>query len=514
MVLLLFLNNLPQAIAEDYVGSFDLSVQSGDVQGVTANSTHIWVVDQADAEVYKYKVDGTYVNSFDIAANGVLDAKGITANSTHIWICDNADDEVYKYKIDGTYVNSFDISGQMEDAQGIATDETYIYVAGLNPDRVYKYTMVGVYQSNFTLDTMNGEPYGITTDGTYIWVADDGDDAVYKYNMTGTFETAFLVSGQSNDPKGVAINTDSIFIADITDDEIYEFETDFIAYTNIKMIFFSDKYQFTWTEGNNTDYVIVRKTDGNYLDNSSNGTLVGNVTAGTEIITDYSQNEETYYSMWGWNDTFNYYHSQYDFAWGDFGYENVTEEVYYHENITFNGYINSTGTAFVNYTDTRSQTEDTNISVYQINASNGNRTLFHTNETTDNSDFTFNFTVNTSNAYEVLLRFNHTLFGYQKGYFLLSASGRNITNLTRFEDRFENLFGDTPFGWASLIGFVTLIICMFAFGSRNAGVGLIITGGVMLTLSYIIGATILDGTLAVLFIVLGVLVQWIGSGYR
>lgn len=510
----ILLNIFPQAIAEDYVGSFDISAKSSGVKGITANDTHVWVADYPDQQVYRYKVDGTFVDDFDINAAGCGNPSGLAMNTTHIWVTDDVDDEVYRYKVDGTYQSSFDTSVQSANPQGITTNGSSLFVVDATDDAVYEYSMTGVYQATWDLNSRNADPYGITTDGTYIWIVDD-DNSTYKYTMAGSFETAFLISDHCNGPRGITINTNNIFICDVVDDEVYKYETSFTAYTNVKMIFFSDKYQFTWTEGDSTEYVMLRKTDGGFLTNSSNGTLVGNVTATTEIITDYSQNEEVYYSMWAWNDTFNYYHSQYNFDWSTFGYTNVTDETYYHENIVFEGYINATGTAFVNYSDTLTGTEDTNISVYQINASNGNITLFYTNETTNNNDFQFNFTVNTSNAYEVLLRFNHSIFGYQKDYFLLSASGRNITNLSTFEDRFENLFGDTPFGWASGIGFIVLVICMFSFSWRNTGVGLIITGGVMLTLSYLIGATILDGTLAVLFIVLGVLVQWVsGSGYR
>ena len=255
---------------------------------------------------------------------------------------------------------------------------------------------------------------------------------------------------------------------------------------------------------------MIRKDSESYPANASDGTLVGNVTEATEIITDYSQNEENYYSMWEWIPICGNFSSQYNFSWSDFAFENISSEEYYQKCITFEGYI-SAGNAYVNYSDTLRQTENTNISVYEINGSTGNITLFYYNYTVDGQSFQRNFAINTSNNYEVILNLNHTTFGHVYDYFFLIGSARNITSPSRFDNIFD-ILGNNPFGWSGFAGFFVLIVSLFSFGARNAGVALMLSGGIMIFLTTVVGITLLAGVIAILLIVMGALVQIISGG--
>ena len=67
---------------------------------LVTDGTSIWMVDDQTLDrVYKYKVDGTYVDRWSIdPANG--SPTGITldpANPRHLWIVDNGTDRVYQY---------------------------------------------------------------------------------------------------------------------------------------------------------------------------------------------------------------------------------------------------------------------------------------------------------------------------------------------------------------------------------------------------------------------------------
>ena len=281
-------------------------------------------------------------------------------------------------------------------------------------------------------------------------------------------------------------------------------------FSNVQWGIFSNKYEFTWDNGIAADYVMVRKEVEEYPDSTSDGSLVANVTGDTETITDWSQNEENYYSMWAWNTTYSVWSAPYNLSWGSFAFENISSEEYYQKCITFEGYI-SAGNAYVTYSDTLGRTNDTNISVYEINGSTGNITLFYYNYTVGGQSFQRDFAINTSNNYEVILNLNHTVFGHVYDYFFLIGSTRNITSPSRFDNIFD-ILGNNPFGWSGFVGFFVLIVGLFSFGARNAGVALVLTGGIMVFLTTIVGITLLAGVIAILLIVMGALVQIIAGG--
>ena len=82
--------------------SFDTATSgNGNPIGITWDGTYFWIVDYADAEVYKYNSSGVYQDfSFDTATSGNGNPYGITWDGTYFWIVDYADKEVYKYEND------------------------------------------------------------------------------------------------------------------------------------------------------------------------------------------------------------------------------------------------------------------------------------------------------------------------------------------------------------------------------------------------------------------------------
>lgn len=189
-------------------------------------------------------------------------------------------------------------------------------------------------------------------------------------------------------------------------------------------------------------------------------------------------------------------------------YENETT---YNEAVTFEGYVDSSGYVHVNYTDSLNETTSTNICIYEHNTTTGNATVFYWDNRTNENDFTFNVLGNTSNCYEAVLSLVHTTFGTVTDSFIICGDERpyiNISDQTWADALFEANYGTNPFGWSNFFGFFILLAGVFSFGQKNTGVSLIVTGGILIFINTVIGWTIMATSIPVLFIILGVLVQW------
>ena len=189
-------------------------------------------------------------------------------------------------------------------------------------------------------------------------------------------------------------------------------------------------------------------------------------------------------------------------------YDNATSYSYC---IIFNGYI-SGGTAFVNYTDSCTNTIDTAFYVYEFNHSTNTSSLYSSWSNSSVNDMVVSFTVNTSNSYTVVLFLNHSSFGFVSNSFILGGHpwGYNkdvLTSKTEFNNVFD-ILGDNPFGWANVFGIFMLLVGLFAFGQRNIGVGMVMTGIIMVGIQAVIGIVFITFAAWTLLIVLGMLVQW------
>jgi len=198
-----------------------------------------------------------------------------------------------------------------------------------------------------------------------------------------------------------------------------------------------------------------------------------------------------------------------DSSQDDFEFMNETD---FYSDILFNGHIDGT-TLYVNYTDYDTNTSNTGIYVYELNTTDSGRLLFGTDFRTGDNNFQVTFSsINTSNCYEVVLFLNHTQYGFHKLHFIVCANvtGRDITNKTVWDTLFDLNYGTNPFGWSNVFGFFIMISTCFSFGQRNSGLGMMITGGVLLFINYAIGLHLMGVMVPFLFIMLGVLVQWHG----
>jgi hypothetical protein len=160
-------------------------------------------------------------------------------------------------------------------------------------------------------------------------------------------------------------------------------------------------------------------------------------------------------------------------------------------------------TIHVTYTDILDDTTTITICVYR----NESMTLIDCYTVDDTSSVSYYFTdINTTYEYQVVFVYTHGRFGTITDIRYLSGRPM-ITDTDEFEDLFD-IFGDNPFGWSSCVGFLVLCAGVFSFGRRNSGVALVVTGGVMLFIEFTIGITMIGLPLGVLFIIVGVLLQW------
>jgi len=190
-------------------------------------------------------------------------------------------------------------------------------------------------------------------------------------------------------------------------------------------------------------------------------------------------------------------------------YQNDTT---YSEAIIFSGHVIG-NTAYINYSDSLLQTINTSIYIYETNHSTNLVSLYYTNLTIDIDSFQFSFSINKSNTYVAVLHLNHTSFSYQTDYFILpghpwSKNETVKTSKKEFDDLFTDVFGDNPFGWSAIFGIIVLMAGLFSFGQRNVGLSMIITGFIMLGFNAVIGLNLLNGSICIVIIALGILVQW------
>jgi len=189
-------------------------------------------------------------------------------------------------------------------------------------------------------------------------------------------------------------------------------------------------------------------------------------------------------------------------------YENETS---FNDIIIFEGDLTGS-TLRVNFSDSSGETIDTSIAVYMINTSNEDVTFLEWDNRTGIQSFSFTIdNVDIYNCYNVILYLNHeTLDNVTNSIMVCGEERRNtsITDETRFNTLFDANYGSNPFGWSNTIGFFIMLAGFFSFGQRNAGVSLIVTGGVLIFINSVIGLSFIGVTIPIVFIAFGILVMW------
>jgi hypothetical protein len=146
-----------------------------------------------------------------------------------------------------------------------------------------------------------------------------------------------------------------------------------------------------------------------------------------------------------------------------------------YEFIHLEGSINSTGHISIHYRDGRSDTEDTNITIFE----NWNGTLTKNVSEGRINENIFTWVTsgyNTSRSHVAWLYVNHSEI-WESPYFMsitIYPLDYNVTDYWSIEDRFIDVFGDFDLGYVRLlILFIPCLFLLVVFGSINCGLGIL-----------------------------------------
>ena len=216
----------------DYIDSWDTAATGNDnVRGITTYGNFIWIVNGLGPEVYKYDINGVFIDSWDRyppfvpPTPGWAIARGITTDGINIWVVSQQDDRVYKFDMNGADLGSWlPVTPGTSSPYGITTYGTNIWMT--SGSTVYRYDMnFFLLDSWSTAESGNGDPFGITTNGVNIWTIDATDDEVYKFDMDGNYIGSWDTGASGNGwPLGITTNGKFIWVSDVQDDEVYRYE--------------------------------------------------------------------------------------------------------------------------------------------------------------------------------------------------------------------------------------------------------------------------------------------------
>jgi len=559
-------------MAGTYIDSFDISGQMGGCGGIDIIEGYLWIADFNGDTIYQYYTNGTYMdNSFSVGSQS-NDPTGLTVNSAgYLWITDIGDDEVYRYDINPTFDISRVSSTSLETNYIFSFNPNVNCTGNVTLQVPVSDGVLGIYNvTNNTGDVMATSVTSMASLVNNTYYYDDSVQMVYirtvnllassGVNWTvncsyGTFAINCYDENTSN-----AITCWDIFISNKAGTQTYEslcnnntlnISVSDIPYgddTFIKIsatnysfrIYYIDidlDEQFTLNaylaDVNDTESYLLRVTNeyqNPVVDAKVQVQRYINDTLGYEDVSIMLTDGNGYCpSVWLIPDEdyaarivasgyvterfiFNpipivYVEDRYFTFQLSFTEEDYDNETIYDEIITFNGYISGT-TLYINYTDTSSLTINTAINVYEYNTSNTSVVKFCSQDSrTGIHSFQISKTINSSNCYEVTLDLNHTTFGYIHGSFIVCGR-TTLTSKTTFDNLFDINFGYNPFGWSNTFGLFLLIATLFSFGQRNSGISLLLCGFILLGVNSVIGLALITVSIPVIFICLGILVQW------
>ena len=215
----------------DHVLSFGV-VGNGDGQisapdGITANATHIHIVDSGNNRVQIFDYDGNYAGQFGSFSGTVNppdgqfnNPVGIATTSTRIFVSDPFNARIQIFDNSGNHVKSFGSkgsgNGQFSDPRGITTNGTHLLVADAGNNRIQFFDLDGNYVSKIT--ALLNRPSDVATNSTHIFVIDTNNNNVRIFDNSGNLVKSFGSFGNGTGafsfPRGIATTPTNIFVAD------------------------------------------------------------------------------------------------------------------------------------------------------------------------------------------------------------------------------------------------------------------------------------------------------------
>jgi len=161
---------------------------------------------------------------------------------------------------------------------------------------------------------------------------------------------------------------------------------------------------------------------------------------------------------------------------------------------------------YMNYTDSLEETNSVNVLVERWNGTDFNETVYYYNSSSDT--FTNHTNVNSSYGYRVNFTIDHDTFGTFTVSILVNVMNTSIADKNDIEDLLDTILGDNDLGWINLFSIIILCACLFKFGEDGVGLSLLGTGFTFLFLNALITGFMVSTLLPILWVVLGILVEW------
>jgi len=146
-------------------------------------------------KIFKYDASGTLAGSFDLAS-GNSSSSGVASTTDYLYVLDQADKQVYKYNCCGDLLGTSKVLQSSSGSSpgnpfGLAIygNELWILAWGQN-FILYRYSLSDAFSGSGTInanlqvayDPANTNPTGLSVDDTnYIYVLDSVDEQFYRY---------------------------------------------------------------------------------------------------------------------------------------------------------------------------------------------------------------------------------------------------------------------------------------------------------------------------------------------
>ena len=218
----------------------------GVLEGITTNSTHIFVADIGNNRIQIFDINGTFVSTFgswsglgNNPADGLFrNPNGVATNNTHIFVVDSGNSRVQIFDNSGTYLSQFGrgdtpngrsaADGEFDIPFGIITNGTHLFISETGNDRIQILDIDGNYVSKFGGDAVFNNPRGIAINPTHIFVADTNNNTVQIFDHSGNHVKSFGSPGDGagdfSFPRGIAVSDTHIFVSDTSNSRIQIFD--------------------------------------------------------------------------------------------------------------------------------------------------------------------------------------------------------------------------------------------------------------------------------------------------
>ena len=174
--------------------------------------------------------------------------------------------------------------------------------------------------------------------------------------------------------------------------------------------------------------------------------------------------------------------------------------------------IRSGTTIYVNYTDEMNATTDVNTSFYYFNETGS---LIYISSVLNLSENTIHIQLNDTNtslAYKVVVFYNQTYFGANVFSKIIDVEHTGVTTPSSLNIILVAILGDAgAFLWTNLILWLAFVVMMFSADKKHAGKYLIIIGGIMAFVALVGFHSAFAASIPVLFVLVGVIVEWINA---